>query len=451
MGRAEYQYKDKYLLNATIRDDGTSVLTQKYSTFPSAGLGWIISRENFMDGVKAISFLKLRGSWGITGNQTVGAYSTIPQIGVGGIENASAYFYDGTTPTRYTPLGTPKSNSLKWEDNKQTDIGIDAAFLKGRISFTADAYNRKVTNLLYNLTAPQYLGGGSYQVNLGSLYNRGLEFDLGATPVTTRMVKWTTNFILSFNKNKLLSLNGLDNVITSNIGSAQSGVSILKVGMPLGEFYGYKFLGTWKTSEATEAALYSNKPGDSKYYDVLGTHTINATDDRIPIGNGAPKYSFSWRNEVSYGNFSVSMLFYGMHGNQIFSGTIPYTYGGLGDARNATNQGILNVWTPTHQTDVPTFSPSSNNSIQSSRWVYDGSFIKLKNLSFVYHVPEKMLTMARMHNFEIYVSGQNLFCITKYPGYDPEVTNMTNGITQGLETGIIPNPRSYTFGIRAGF
>ncbi len=452
MGRIEYKFKDKYLLNGTIRDDGTSVLTQKYSTFPSAAAGWIVSREDFLAGSRTISFLKLRASYGVTGNQTVGAYSTIPTVGVGGIENATGYPYNGNqSPVSvYTPLSTVPSTSLKWERNTQTDVGIDATFLHGKITLTADYYNRKVTDLLYNRTAQQYDGGGNVQVNLGSLYNRGFEFDLGATPVSTRSFKWTTNGILSFNRNKLVSLNGLDNVVTNNIGSAQTGASILKVGMPLGEFYGYKFLGTWKESEAAQAAVYGNKPGDSKYLDVLGNHTINTTNDRIPIGNGAPKYSFSWSNDLSYGNFNLTMLFYGTHGSQIFSGTLPYTYGGLGDARNATNVGILNVWTPSHETNVPTFSPSSNNTINSSRWVFDGSYIKLKNIALSYHFPQTWLGPT-VKNLEVYVSGQNLFTITNYPGYDPETTNMTNGITQGLETGLIPNPRSYTFGIRAGF
>jgi TonB-linked SusC/RagA family outer membrane protein len=452
MGRVEYKFKDKYLLNATIRDDGTSVLTQKYSTFPSAAVGWIVSKENFLASSRTISFLKLRASYGVTGNQTVGAYSTIPTVGVGGVENATGYPYNGNlSPVSvYTPLSTVPSSTLKWERNNQTDVGVDAALLHGTVTFTADYYYRKVTDLLYNRTAQEYDGGGNVQVNLGSLYNKGFEFDLGATIVSTRNFKWTTNGILSLNRNKLLTLNGLDNVVTNNIGSAQTGASILKVGMPLGEFYGYQFLGTWKTSEAAQAALYGNIPGDSKYLDVLGTHNINTTDDRIPIGNGAPKYSFSWSNDLSYGNFSLTMLFYGTHGGQIFSGTLPYTYGGLGDARNATNVGILNVWTPSHETNVPTFSPSSNNTINSSRWVFDGSYIKLKNIALSYNFPQALLGSA-VKNLQVYVSGQNLFTITKYPGYDPEVTNMTNGITQGLETGIIPNPRSYTFGIRAGF
>ncbi len=384
MGRVEYKFMDKYLINGTIRDDGSSVLTQKYSVFPSGGLSWIISKETFLAGSKVVSFLKLRGTYGVTGNQTVGAYSSIPQINVGGIENATGYPFNGnqSAVSIYTPLGAPTSSGLKWERDRQTNVGVDAAFLNGVINFTADYYYRKVTDLLYNLTAPYYNSGLNYQINLGSLYNKGWEFNLSASPVTTRAFKWTTTGIVSINRNKLLSLDNIvNNVITNNIGSAQTGASILKVGLPLGEFYGLKYLGTWKSSEAAQAALYGNKPGDSKYLDVLGTHTINTTDDRVPIGNGTPKYSFSWVNDLSYGNFSLSMLFYGTHGNQIFSGTIPYTFGGLGDARNATNKGILNVWTPQHETNIPTFSPTSNNSINSSRWVYDGSYIKLKNIS----------------------------------------------------------------------
>ena len=148
-------------------------------------------------------------------------------------------------------------------------------------------------------------------------------------------------------------------------------------------------------------------------------------------------------------------MFQGTHGNQIYSGTLPYTFGGQGDARNATNADILNVWTPGHETNIPTFDPSSNNSIHSSRWVYNASYIKLKNLSLAYRLPQSVLSKVKVANLEVYVSGQNLFCITKYPGYDPEVTNANYGaypaLAEGLETGVIPNPRTYTLGLRASF
>jgi TonB-linked SusC/RagA family outer membrane protein len=452
MGRINYSYKDRYMIDATLRDDGSSHLVKKYSLFPSFGLAWNVGKENFMENSHVFSDLKIRGGYGITGNQAVGAYATIPQINVGGIEQASAYYYDGSTPTRYTPFGGPTSNTLKWEDDAQADVGVDAGFLKGRLTFTADAYHKQITNLLYQLQAPWYNSGLSYAVNLGSMMNEGLEFGLGGTPVQTRDWKWNGFFTLSFNKNKLLNLGGLDNVQVSGVGSPEANLSLLKVGEPMGEFYGYKFEGTWKTSEATEAKLYGNNPGDSKYQDVNGDHVIDASDLQ-PIGNGLPKYSYGFSSTVTYKNFDLYFMLQGTHGNQIFSETEAYSWGGLGDQRNPTNIDALDMWTPANQTNYPTFSKTSNNAINSSRWVYDASYLKLRNISLTYHLPRNLIMSRwKMSNLEVYVSGQNLFTITKYPGYDPEVQNViTTNFIAGLENGVIPVPRSYTFGLRASF
>jgi len=457
MGRINYSYKEKYLLTASVRSDGSSHLTQKYSTFPSVAGAWNISKENFMNNSKVFSDLKLRASWGITGNQAVPAYATIAQINTGpqGPNQTLGYYYDGGTLTIATSLGAPVSTSLKWETDAETNIGVDAGFLKGRLTFTADAYHKKITDLLYNYQSLFYVGGGqSYQRNLGSLENKGLEFAIAGTPVSSKDFRWNVNFTLAFNRNKVLSLGGLDSVINGNVGSAQNGNSILVVGKPLGEFYGFQYLGTWKTSEADKAATYGMKPGDSKYTDVNGDNTYTPADYML-IGNGNPKYTFGFINDFSYKNFTLSIMFQGSEGNQIYSGTFPYTFGGQGDARNATNADILNVWTPEHETNIPTFDPSSNNSIHSSRYVYDASYIKLRNLSLAYRLPQSLLSKAKIANIEVYVSGQNLFCITSYPGYDPEITNANYGaypaLAQGLETGVIPNPRTYTIGLRASF
>ncbi|TDW96928.1 TonB-linked SusC/RagA family outer membrane protein [Dinghuibacter silviterrae] len=454
MGRINYAFKDRYMLDATLRDDGSSHLVKKYSLFPSFGAAWNISREAFMQG-SVFSDLKIRGGYGVTGNQAVPAYATIPQINVGGIENASAYFYDGTTPTRYTPLGGPVSTNLQWEDDAQADAGLDAGFLHGRLNFTADAYHKKITHLLYQLQAPYYNSGQTYAVNLGSMMNEGLEFGLGGTPVKTRDFSWNGFFTISFNRNKLLNLGGLDNVAVNGIGSPETGLSLLKVGNPMGEFYGYKFLGTWKTTEAQQAAAYGNKPGDSHYQDVNNDGKIDA-NDLVPIGNGLPKYSFGFSNTLTYKDFDLYFMLQGTHGNQIYSETIAYTWGGVGDQRNPTTVDALNMWTSTNQTNNPTFSKTSSNYINSSRWVYDGSYIKLRNISLTYHIPQSVTGRWKMSSLEVYVSGQNLFCITKFPGYDPEVQNVTGpstgtAFTAGLENGIIPVPKSYTFGLRAAF
>jgi TonB-linked SusC/RagA family outer membrane protein len=447
LGRVNYSYKDKYLLTASIRTDGSSHLTQKYSTFPSIAIGWNLAKEAFMQNSKVFSDLKLRASYGQTGNQAVGAYATIAQITTGGSQ--PAYYYDGTTPSVATPLGAPVSSSLKWETTTQFDVGIDASFLRGRLTFTADAYQKKISNLLYNYQAPFYLGGGNYLRNIGSVENKGLEFALGGTPFAGRKVRWTTNFNITFNRNKVLDLGGLDNVIVNGVGSALNSASILRVGRPLGEFYGYQFLGTWKTAEADQAALFGMKPGDAKYVDINGDHAYT-TADRAPIGNGTPKYAFGFINDVTYGNFTLSLMFQGTHGNQIYSQTLAYLWGGLGDQRNATTSDALNIWTAQNQTDNPAFSNTSKNFNNSSRYVYDGSYIKLKNISLAYRLPETLLNKAKIRNLEVYVSGQNVFMITKYPGYDPEVSNGTNAITQGLEMGVIPNPKTFTVGLRLG-
>jgi TonB-linked SusC/RagA family outer membrane protein len=448
MGRVNYSYKDKYLLTASVRTDGSSHLTEKYSTFPSIAAGWNIGKEKFLERSKIFSDLKIRASYGLTGNQAVGAYSTIAQINTGGPH--PAYYFDGTTASVATPLGSPVSSTLKWERTTQFDAGIDAAFFNGRLTFTADAYKKKITDLLYNYQAPFYMGGGNYQRNIGTIENQGLEFTLGGTPLGQNKLKWNTFFTISFNRNKVVDLGGLDNVQVGNIGSAQDGASLLRVGRPLGEFYGYKFLGTWKTKEAAEAAAFGMKPGDPKYADVNNDHAYNSSD-LMAIGNGAPKYSFGFINDFAYGDFTLSIMFQGTQGNQIYSQTLGYLWGGLGQAKNATTREALNMWTASNETNNPAFSNTGKNFLNSSRYVYDGSYIKLKNLLLSYHIPATLLNRVGIRNLEVYVSGQNIATITKFPGYDPEVTNATNAITQGLEMGVIPNPKTYTIGLRAGF
>lgn len=445
MGRVNYSYKDKYLLTAAVRSDGSSHLITKYSTFPSLAVGWNIAKEGFMQHGNVFSDLKIRASYGITGNQAVAPYATIAQINAG----PPSYYFDGSTPSISTPFGGPVSTSLKWERTTAYDVGLDAGFLNNRLTLSVDAYQKQIRDLLYNFQSPFYNSGLSYARNIGSIDNKGIEFALGGTPVMTHKLKWTSNLTLSFNRNKVVDMGGLDNITVGNIGSPQNGVAILKVGQPLGEFYGYKFLGTWKTAEATEAAKFGMKPGDAKYQDVDGDHKYTAADLQT-IGNGTPKYSFGFINDISYGNFTFSFMFQGTQGNQIYSQTLAYTWGGLGDARNATTQDALNIWTAKNETNNPTFSKTSSNFINSSRFVYDASYIKLKNVSLTYHLPDNLLSRAKVRSLEVYVSGQNLFTITNYPGYDPEITNATNAITQGLEMGVIPNPRNYTIGLRLG-
>jgi TonB-linked SusC/RagA family outer membrane protein len=456
--RVQYNYKEKYFLTASVRTDGSSHLIQKYSTFPSVGVSWNAGNEDFLKGSKVISDLKIRATYGQTGNQNVAAYSTIAQIGTAPGQSPGAqpaYYYNGGlpgaagTPSVATPLGAGVSTSLKWETKTAYDLGVDIAFLKGRLIFTADAYKNNINNLLYAYPAPYYDGGGSYQRNIGSLTNNGVEFSVGGTPVTSKNFKWTTNLNLSINRNKVTDLGGLDNL--TSIGGNNTFSAILKVGEPLGEFYGYKFLGTWKTSEAAEAALYKMKPGDAKYLDVNGDH-VYTPSDYVPLGNATPQFTYGFINDLAYKAFTLSFMFQGQQGSQVYSQTLAYLWGGLGDMKNATTIEAVpeNLWTPSHQTDNPAWSSSSHNFNNSSRYVYNSSYAKLKNLSLTYRVPASWLKKVGVNSLDVYVSGQNLLTITPYKGFDPEINSAQNAITQGQEFGVIPNPKTYTVGVRLG-
>jgi TonB-linked SusC/RagA family outer membrane protein len=452
LGRLYYTYKDKYTLSASVRTDGSSHLTQKYSTFPSVGLAWNIKKESFLEKSGLFADLKLRASYGVTGNQAVAAYSTIPTLLVNQ-NNQPAYYFNGgnSTPSVAVYAGTPVSPSLQWERKATYDAGFDAAFLKGRLTLVVDAYTSKVTNLLFNQPAPQYLNGGSYASNVGSVSNKGIEFAIGGTPVVNSTIKWTTNFNISFNKNKVVDLGGLDNQLF--IGGNNTFNSILKIGRPLGEFVGYNFLGTWKSGEAAEATTFGMKPGDAKYQDVNNDHAYTAAD-YVSVGNATPKYSWGFINDISYKAFTLSFMFQGRQGAQIYSQTLAYLWGGLGDMKNATTMEAVpeNLWSVKNETNNPAWSSTSAFKNASSRFVYNASYTKLKNLSLSYHVPQRALARLKVNSFEIYGSAQNIWVITPYKGYDPEVDQQPTGnaISQGQEFGIIPNPKSFTVGIRLG-
>ena len=456
MGRVYYTFRDKYTLSASIRADGSSHLTNKWSSFPSVGANWNVKKEKFLENSRVFSDLRIRASYGQTGNQAVPAYSTIPQINVGGGNSQNNYYYGGGLPglsgtgSVATSIGAPTSKFLKWEIKTTYDAGIDMAFLNGRLTFTVDAYTGKVNNLLYNVPSPQYDGGANYQTNIGSLSNKGVEFAVGGAPVANRDFKWTTNLTVSVNRNKVLSLGGLDNLYS--IGGNNTFNAMLKVGQPLGEFAGYKFLGTWKSSEAAAAAAYSNKPGDAKYLDVNGDHAFNASD-YLPLGNATPKYSYGFINDISYKDFTLSFMFQGQQGSQVFSQTLAYLWGGLGDMKNATTTEAVpeNLWSPKNDaSNNPAWSNTGHNYNGSSRYVYNSSYTKLKNLSLTYRIPASAIRRWKINSMEVYVSGQNLWIITPYKGYDPEVDNQPTGnaISQGQEFGVIPNPKAYTMGLR---
>ncbi|WP_025145858.1 SusC/RagA family TonB-linked outer membrane protein [Pedobacter jeongneungensis] len=453
LGRVNYAYKDKYLVTFSIRRDGSSKFTtgNQYSTFPSVGLGWRLSEEPFIKQLNFFDNLKLRGSYGSTGNQAINPYQTLTTYG-----NVSTSFISGTI-TPGILMGNPGNPLLKWETTKQVDGGIDMEILKNRLSFSADYYHKSTSNLLLPVTLPLYLGGGSILSNVGKVNNWGYEFSLSGDPIVSKDLKWSSSFNFSLLNNKVVSLaNGQNIMYTgSSVGSGLSTQSefVLIPGQRLGTYWGLTYEGTWKPSEAAAAAQYGAVPGDAKYLDLNNDQQINGSDYH-PIGNGLPKYSYGWNNNVTYKDFTLNVFIQALTG---FS-KLNYTYGSAitanSDNRQATIADILNRYIPgvNETSNIPGFSKTNKNYIQSTRFMESGNFARLKNISLAYNFSKDKLKKV---DLSVFVSATNLWTITGYKGFDPESSSVTSApgadVNQGIDYGAYPNAKTYTVGLTAKF
>lgn len=460
-GRVNYSYLKKYLFTATIRRDGSSKFKgdNKYGIFPSAALGWRMSEEEFIKNLKLFSNLKLRLSYGITGSQAVGSYATLPYF----VQNSSTdYGVNGPLGSNSTGLGigSPGNPDLKWESTKQGNIGFEMGFLEGRINLEGDLYNKHTEDLLLNYQLPYYSANASIIRNIGEISNKGFELSANATAINKANFKWKFGFNFSRNRNEVLDLGEEDQIFPgSKYADASSTLTIIKVGEQLGTFYGYNYLGVWKSNEAEEAANYGNKPGDAKYHDFNSDGMINSLDLQV-IGSAQPDFSYGFNNTFSFGDFDVNLFFQGVKGGQIFNGMNQKSYGLFGQSKAFTSPGYNNRWTPENEdTDVPAFSGSSALYSGSSRWLEDRSFIRFKNATLAYNLPEHISKKVNISKLQVYVSGTNLFTITKYSGYDPEVSTAGNtegggsqtDIDQNIDTGAYPNAKVYTMGLKVTF
>ena len=461
LGRINYTYADKYLLTASYRADGSSVFgkNNKWGYFPSASAAWNASKEKFVQNLNVFSNLKFRGSWGITGNQAINPYQSLATISSGG-----NYPYDGSSGTNLGFYVSSAANpNLKWESTTQTDFGIDMGFFNGRLTFTADYYKKITKDLLLLRSLPGYTGLNSIMDNVGSIENKGLEFAIAGDPFVGKF-KWNTGFNISGNGSKVLDLgliNPLTYATTKGGYGLNSNLMYLKKGEPFGQMYGYGYEGTWKQSEAAQAAIYGELPGDPKYTDVNKDSIINTKDLKV-IGNAFPKFIFGWNNNFSYKNFQLNFLIQGSKGNNIFNqGRIRMEAPGEGTSAN-----LLNRWTPQNQnTDVPAFIDQRTReqaNLRSKvaiggdqrigRWVEDGSYVRLKNITFSYNFPKSVVDRLRLSNLRLYVSGTNLITITKYSGYDPEVSSFNSNDAQiGVDFSNYPPSKIVSFGLNVSF
>lgn len=446
-GRLNYNFSSKYFLTATYRADGSSKFRDenKYGFFPSVAAAWDVSKEDFLSGTGIFHQLKIRGSWGVTGSQAVGAYATLSPLKTTTYTYATSTKYPGYAP------GVASNVDLRWEETEQTNIGIDASFWQGKISVTLDYFDKTTTGLLSSRQLPNYNGGGNVLANLGSMENKGFEASVNAIVAQGRDFTWDAGFNTSVVRNKVLDLGESTQLPGGGTISGLMPTSPFMTlpGEPLATFWGARFLGLWQTSEAEEALKYGNIPGDSKYEDLDGNYKINAQDYQI-IGNANPKFTWGFSNSFNYKNWGLNVLVEGVHGRDVFNAAYATMTSVFGDSRSITLREATNIWTPENQNTIwPANSSSNINLMNSSKWLQDGSFVKIRNISLFYNLSREITKIADM---KLTVSAQNFFTFTKYKGIDPEVTGTGSSDTAGgLDFGTYPVPKVITVGASITF
>lgn len=433
-GRATYDYKSKYYLTVSVRRDGSSKLANPWGTMPAFSAAWRISGESFMKDVTVINDLKLRAGWGRNGNQE-------------GIPNYARYgliSYYRTSPTN--PLSGPAAvqvtygnPDLKWETTNQTNIGIDLSMFNSRIVFNVDAYYKVTNDVLLNVQLPASLPITTIQTNAGRIENKGMEFNINTVNIAKKL-RWDTDFNISFNRNKVLELNYTDVYYFGRIYSNNQDVAIVKAGLPLGTFFGY-------VSEGVDP-----KTGMIKFADVNGNGILDP-GDRTNIGCAQPKFIFGMTNTFSYWRFDLNLFIQGSYGNDIYNAT-RIDLEGMFDSKNQS-VAVLNRWTPTNtDTDIPKVAGTTNlsNVRNSTRFIEDGSYIRLKSVTLSFKVIENLKKKKGVPKLSVYVTGQNLVTLTNYKGFDPEVNAYGNSaVEMGIDYGTYPQAITLIGGLNLEF
>ncbi|MBE0654493.1 MAG: TonB-dependent receptor, partial [Bacteroidales bacterium] len=435
LARANYSFKDKYLLTLVGRVDGSSKFAKtenRYAFFPSAAIAWRLDQEEFIKNLNVFDQLKLRASYGNSGSQGIGSYRTLSTL-----SGTTAYFND--MPQTAVIFGRPANEDLKWETTQQLDIGLEFGFFEKRLMFEIDYYNKVTSDLLLDVQIPQQTGFVDKLQNLGSVRNQGIELMVNSVNISNRDFRWTTTLIMSGNRNEVLDLGGVDYIdIATPISGGTSGRLI--VGQPAPVFVGVEYYGTWKSQEEIDASNQTGQIiGGPHLEDTNGDGTITEDDFHV-IGSPQPDFFGSIQNTFSWKNFELDFFIQGTYGNDVFNTFSQSAYFG----RSETNKykEVLDRWTPDNQdSDIPvagsTLTLASAKS--NTQMVEDGSHLRLKNIRFTYNVPVKKLGLNFLQDLNVYLSGSNLFLISKFRLGDPEVNEYgTNNIITGFSGGEYP-------------
>lgn len=463
LGRVNYDYKGKYLFSAAIRRDGLSVWApgKKWATFPSGSVGWRIDQEDFMQNQKHISELKLRVGYGVTGLNGLVLGNTPWLVSVN--SNSAYYpFNNSITAGPASSIQRLGNQELEWEKTNQLNIGLDLGLWQNKVTLSAEYYQRKTDNLILSVPLPPSFGyiNSTVAQNVGSMQNNGLELQLGYNDREGDF-KWYASANLSVNTNEVTRLaEGVTNIEAGGNGDFGTyNITNTAVGQPIQAFYGWVVDGIFQdVAEVSKHAKQTaaTAPGDLRFRDTNNDGVIDL-DDRVFLGSFIPKSSYALNLGANYQNFDLSVFFQGVRGNKIFNATRVITEGMI-RFFNAGTQ-VLNAWTPTNtNTDIPRAisSDPNQNARPSTRFLEDGSYLRLKNVMLGYNLPEKAiqsLTKSVVKNFRVYVSAQNILTFTKYSGFDPEVGNRTPGasLTNGIDFAVYPQPKGYQVGIQASF
>ncbi|MBL4677147.1 MAG: TonB-dependent receptor [Mucilaginibacter sp.] len=438
--RVNYDYDGRYLFGASFRADGSSKFRggNLYGYFPSFNAGWRVSKEKFFEPLlSVISDLKLRGSFGLVGNQEIGNYPTIS------LYNASQSIFNQQKAAAVT-LASFGNPDLKWEKAQQLDLGFDMSFFNGRIDLSADYYDKVTKDLIYFVQQPATSGYAGAYKNLGSIRNRGFELTLNTQNIVSSDFKWSSGFNFSLNRSKVLNINH-DIVYTW-------GGRIIEGG-PLNEYFGYVREGVWTEAQAAEAAKFGRKPGDVRYADLNGNGVKDA-GDRTDLGNAMPKWEANFTNTLTYKNLSLYVDLQGMYGNKLLNLT---RFIMTGPTINVNSyKEILNAYTPTNQNsqNAQVRLPGdavSDNEVGDSHYIEDGSFLRVRNIALTYRFKKDLLQKIKLTNLSVGVNVENAFLFTKYKGYDPETTSFDASLNQGVDVYQYPKPRTISINLNANF
>lgn len=467
LGRATYTIKNKYAFNASIRSDRSSKFqgTNQIGYFPAGSIAWTISNEKFLRKSETINNLKLRGSWGQVGNQAINPYQTF--------NNYDAVFYsdsNNSTVLGIAPLNIANKD-LTWETTTQTNIGLDVGLWNSRLEFNIDAYKKETTDLLINTPTPTSTGFQNFLKNQGGLENTGLDLSIDALVVNSDNFSFTIGGNVSFNKSKITNLqalpesniyvNGQEVSASYYLGSSvstgnnfKSPANIFIQGQEVGLFWGFKTAGIYQDQAAADAGpTYTGNPnlaGDVIFVDVNGDGNINDLD-KTNIGNPNPDFTYGLNANFKYKNLSLSMLFNGVQGNDILNGNLLVENNAEGTSNNVRPNTFLNAWSPTNLTGTyPRVGSITAATVPTDRLIEDGSYFRLNNITLSYDL--EITNASFINSVRLFASGNNVFTITDYSGYDPELTSfLYDGTILGVDWVGTPNVSSFVIGANIKF